>query len=476
MLNKKTLVKAILCGVVATNIFGTVAFAAPGPVEQPVASRESIEVNTTTDANGIKDPNLNHTYFNTSEHHNVCGEKIDNTDLTIGQLNTVIDDLVSNDQTLNSKISNEATARQNGDIVSGSVNDGSISLVKGDGSTIDIDVSNISTTDTYVTAGSYDGDSQKITLERNDGDSIEIGLTNVAKASDVTDLGDRVTTVEGDVNDLTTRVTTNETNISNLDNRVTTVEGDVTNVKNNITTIDNRVTTVEGEVITSGNLTNNTINLVKDNGDQISIGGVASVADVQKEKIERQSSDIAILQIITEESDAREDADEALAGADIASGSMNGNQLILQRYNEETITIDGIATTGNVKNLEEKIETNKETIRTETEERKAEDARLDNRIDGIEMEMSGINNQVSRMNSKINKGVALAIAHASLKPLDFDPEYKWSGTLGMGNYHGENAAAAGVFYQPDNDTMFNLSISTCGSEKGVGAGVSFRFK
>lgn len=458
MLNKKTLVKAILCGVVATNIFGTVAFAAPGPVEQPVASRESIEVNTTTDANGIKDPNLNHTYFNTSEHHNVCGEKIDNTDLTIGQLNTVIDDLVSNDQTLNSKISNEATARQNGDIVSGSVNDGSISLVKGDGSTIDIDVSNISTTDTYVTAGSYDGDSQKITLERNDGDSIEIGLTNVAKASDVTDLGDRVTTVEGDVNDLTTRVTTNETNISNLDNRVTTVEGDVTNVKNNITTIDNRVTTVEGEVITSGNLTNNTINLVKDNGDQISIAGVASVADV------------------TAEATARENEDKALAGADIASGSMNGNQLILQRYNEETITIDGIATTGNVKNLEEKIETNKETIRTETEERKAEDARLDNRIDGIEMEMSGINNQVSRMNSKINKGVALAIAHASLKPLDFDPEYKWSGTLGMGNYHGENAAAAGVFYQPDNDTMFNLSISTCGSEKGVGAGVSFRFK
>ena len=179
-----------------------------------------------------------------------------------------------------------------------------------------------------------------------------------------------------------------------------------------------------------------------------------------------------------------------LEGQDISSGKMEGNTLVLEKNNQETIKVDGIASTGDIDGLQQQVTNNKKDIETnatnieanrvaianETTERKTEDARLDGRIDGLSQDVSDLAGRVDRLDGKINKTGALAIAHASLKPLDYDPNYKWSGALATGSYHGENAIAAGIFYQPNKDLMLNFSISACGSENGVGAGISVRFK
>ena len=584
-IRKSNLAKVVLASLFAMNIYGT-AFAAPSggfwgddDVTNTRGRVEHVEYDSTTDATtGLKDPNIIHPDMN--DHTSQCGEYLHDTDVTVGDLNKVVDDLVSNDQKLNNDIKTEASARenadnnlsqqiatetsnrQNNDIVSGQVNGDTLQLVKGDNTTIDIDVTGLGggiKEDTYVTNGTYDGDSQTITLERNNGkEDINIQLDNVAKATDVEDLGDRVTTnetnisnIQGNVVDLTSRVETNETNISNIQNDVTDIQGDVVDLtsrvednESKITSNSVRIDALEGETIKGGSFVDNTITLEKENGNNIVLEGVASVTDVQNEADAREQKDKELEAAITQETadrkvaddklqaaiegeaaireDAdskleaaitqetsdrkvaddklqaaiegeavlREEADKVLAGEDISNGRMEGNTLVLEKNNQGTIEVDGIASTGDINNLQDQvtnnrtdidkntvnIENNKQAIANETSERKAEDARLDGRIDGLQQDVSDLNGRVNRLDGKINKTGALAIAHASLKPLDYDPEYKWSGAMGVGNYHGENAIAAGVFYQPNRDVMLNFSISACGNEKGVGAGVSVRFK
>ena len=548
-IRKSNLAKVVLASLFAMNIYGT-AFAAPSggfwgddDVTNTRGRVEHVEYDSTTDATtGLKDPNIIHPDMN--DHTSQCGEYLHDTDVTVGDLNKVVDDLVSNDQKLNNDIKTEASARenadnnlsqqiatetsnrQNNDIVSGQVNGDTLQLVKGDNTTIDIDVAGLGggiKEDTYVTNGTYDGDSQTITLERNNGkEDINIQLDNVAKATDVEDLGDRVTTnetnisnIQGDVVDLTSRVETNETNISNIQNDVTDIQGDVVNLtsrvednESKITSNSVRIDALEGETIKGGTFVDNTITLEKENGSNIVLEGVASVTDVQNEADAREQKDKELEAAITQETAdrkvaddklqaaiegeavLREEADKVLAGEDISNGRMEGNTLVLEKNNQGTIEVDGIASTGDINNLQDQvtnnrtdidkntvnIENNKQAIANETSERKAEDARLDGRIDGLQQDVSDLNGRVNRLDGKINKTGALAIAHASLKPLDYDPEYKWSGAMGVGNYHGENAIAAGVFYQPNRDVMLNFSISACGNEKGVGAGVSVRFK
>ena len=433
-------------------------------------------------------------------------------------------------------VQNEAAKRAADDIVSGSLVDTNIVLTKGSGDEIKIDASNLvgSVTDTYVTEGSYASDSQTITPKRNNGkEDINIKLDDVAKAGDVTNLEQRVSTnetniqnldnrvtnnttnitnLQGDVNNLEERVSTNETNIQNLDNRVTNnttnitnLQGDVNNLEQRVSTnetniqnIDGRVTNnetniknLQGDVINGGTFADNTITLTRVSGENpVVIGDIASAQDLQSEvtrstgKNDEHDAGIAANKAAIEnEAKVRENADNVLAGEDIASGHMDGNTLVLNKNNKKTVEVDGIATTadldnlqGQVSNNKTEIQNNKERIEKETKERQAEDKRLDERIDGVEQNVGNLGGEIRRLDGRINKGVALAIAHASLKPLQYDPHYKFSGAFGVGSFHGENAIAAGLFYQPNENIAFNLSISNCGSEKGFGGGVSIRFK
>lgn len=81
---------------------------------------------------------------------------------------------------------------------------------------------------------------------------------------------------------------------------------------------------------------------------------------------------------------------------------------------------------------------------------------------------------ISKLGNRINKVGAGAAALAALHPLDFDPDDKWDFGAGYGNYNGENAAAIGAYYRPNEDTMFSVGGSFGNGENMVNAGVSLK--
>lgn len=81
---------------------------------------------------------------------------------------------------------------------------------------------------------------------------------------------------------------------------------------------------------------------------------------------------------------------------------------------------------------------------------------------------------INKLGNRINKVGAGAAALAALHPLDFDPDDKWDFAAGYGNYNGENAAAIGAYYRPNEDTMFSVGGSFGNGENMMNAGVSLK--
>ncbi len=81
--------------------------------------------------------------------------------------------------------------------------------------------------------------------------------------------------------------------------------------------------------------------------------------------------------------------------------------------------------------------------------------------------------RINNLSSRVNKVGAGAAALAALHPMDFDPDDKWSFAAGYGNYAGENAAAVGAYYRPDEKVMFSVGGTVGNGENMVNAGISF---
>ena len=85
-----------------------------------------------------------------------------------------------------------------------------------------------------------------------------------------------------------------------------------------------------------------------------------------------------------------------------------------------------------------------------------------------------MNNAYGRLNNNINKAAAGSNALAALHPLDYDPDDKADFTAGYGHYRNANAAAVGVFYHLNENTMVNVGVSLGNGDPGFNAGVSFK--
>lgn len=85
-----------------------------------------------------------------------------------------------------------------------------------------------------------------------------------------------------------------------------------------------------------------------------------------------------------------------------------------------------------------------------------------------------LGNSLNKLDNRINRVGAGSAALAALHPLDFDPDDKWDFAAGYGNYRGANAAAVGLYYRPNEDTMFSVGGSFGGGENMINAGVSLK--
>ncbi|MBQ3541097.1 MAG: YadA-like family protein, partial [Phascolarctobacterium sp.] len=100
---------------------------------------------------------------------------------------------------------------------------------------------------------------------------------------------------------------------------------------------------------------------------------------------------------------------------------------------------------------------------------------VDGLINGGSAAIAGLNQRLEKTNAKINKVGAGAAALAALHPLDYDPDDKLTFSAGMGNYAGENAAALGAFYRPNEKFMLSLGGTMGNGENMVNLGLSIGF-
>ncbi|SFE20343.1 ESPR-type extended signal peptide-containing protein [Succiniclasticum ruminis] len=89
-------------------------------------------------------------------------------------------------------------------------------------------------------------------------------------------------------------------------------------------------------------------------------------------------------------------------------------------------------------------------------------------------EASGdIYNELNRLDDRTRKGLAGAAALAALHPMDFNPDDKMQFSAGVGHYRGQNAAAIGAFYRPDESVMFSIGGVIGNGDNMINAGITF---
>lgn len=182
----------------------------------------------------------------------------------------------------------------------------------------------------------------------------------------------------------------------------------------------------------------------------ISTAGAVSVGDTEK-KITRQITNVA----------AGREATDAVNVAQLEKV-----EKALESISTEGLTIqDGpsITKTGGIDGGNQKV-TNVEAGKISADSKDA--------VNGSQL--FATNQQVGKLGNRINKVGAGAAALAALHPLDFDPDDKWDFAAGYGNYNGENAAAIGAYYRPNEDTMFSVGGSFGNGENMVNAGISLK--
>ena len=145
-------------------------------------------------------------------------------------------------------------------------------------------------------------------------------------------------------------------------------------------------------------------------------------------------------------------------------GTVNKTQITLNKEGDTYTTITNVAN-GKVEKDSKDAINGGQLFETEN--------KINNRIDGVENQVISNSNRIGQLSSRVNKVGAGAAALAALHPMDFDPDDKWSFAAGYGNYAGENAAAIGAYYRPDEKVMFSVGGTVGNGENMVNAGISF---
>ena len=92
----------------------------------------------------------------------------------------------------------------------------------------------------------------------------------------------------------------------------------------------------------------------------------------------------------------------------------------------------------------------------------------------VQGDVTNLKKDVSRLDKRVNRGVAGAAALAALHPLDFNPDEKWDFAAGYGHFHNGNAAALGAFYRPNEDVQLSVGSTVGNGDTVVNAGVSVK--
>ena len=196
----------------------------------------------------------------------------------------------------------------------------------------------------------------------------------------------------------------------------------------------------------------------KDNIDKNAKDITANKNAIDKERTDRVAMDNA-------EKTARENADKAL------SDRIDTNKAAIEKETAdrkaEDARLDGRIDT-NVKD----IAANKTAIENEATTRANEDKRIEAKFDG---EVSRLDSKIDKLDARVEKVGAMAAAIANLHTMGYDPEAPTEIAVGVGQYRDKTGMALGAFHYPNRDFMLSFSVSTAGDEYMGGIGATWKF-
>lgn len=428
---KKTLAKAIMLSVLTMAVTSGIAYAEQDTILGHSHKNEKMEfTNGNITENGItlNDPNIMHNAPGTTVHGHTdeCGEQVDDTSLTIGDLNKVTDKLVENDKNLNKRIND----------IQNTIDSGGLQ-------------------DTVTTAESKHDILRVEDVRREMGDKhYEIDINVDALKDFVQNNATNTVTTVADDGKGYVGVTDAMDADGNHNYTVAFDEGKLINtIKENDT---NTITTVGADE--NGYVT------VTEAPDPNQSGNHAYTVSFNEQKL---------IQTI-------EDQDRYVNGGSIGEdGSItlnvhNGRDVTLEgQMKDAQLTEIARDTEAGTATLVVKDGYNNEEVRRLTIDDIASKAQNDRDHAEFREHFNELDYRVDNLGSRVDKVGAGAAALAALHPMDFDPDDKLTFAAGYGNYKGKNAAAVGAFYRPDEKVMLSVGGTFGNGENMVNAGISF---
>ena len=327
--------------------------------------------------------------------------------------------------------------------------------------------------DVNVTGDTISNDKSSVKLDKD-------GTVTINNKVTVDQNGKVSGVAAGDISDTSTDAV-NGSQLKATNDRVSRVEGDITNIKSDITDIKgdvknlgDRVTKVEQEagkhtkVVNGSNVTVEETDQDGQKTYKVGLNKDLLLGDITGKNVSISGTNgtIETTGSIATKDKIYADKGAKLADIDITGDTISNGQSSVKLDKEGTVTINGKVSV----NQDGKVS----GVAAGDISEKSTDAVNGSQLFATNQQVVQNAQSISKLGNRINKVGAGAAALAALHPLDFDPDDKWDFAAGYGNYNGENAAAIGAYYRPNEDTMFSVGGSFGNGENMVNAGVSLK--
>ena len=339
-------------------------------------------------------------------------------------------------------------------------------------------------TDTHIKPGEYgvgaDNTVKMDVVDKNGNKVDTVTIKDVAKASDVGDVNNIASDIKNQDGSHTTVVDA----VNNLNNKLDNKVGDLNYVEGDVGTKGNYVANGENTTVSIGKLdkalkdvadtANQGWNLSTNKGkaSKVAPGKTVDLSGDKNIKISNDGTNVKV------ELNNDIKVDTVTAGQTVMDNdglkvgqntSLKADELKVD--GKTYIDKNGLNANGN--KITGVAEGKENTDAVNVGQLKDSEKTINNRIDGVENQVVSNTNRINKLGSRVNKVGAGAAALAALHPMDFDPDDKLTFSAGYGNYAGENAAAIGAYYRPDEKVMFSVAGTVGNGENMVNAGVSF---
>ena len=463
----------------------------------------------TTSESGIviNDPNIKHPAV--GNHTDQCGENLYDTDMTLGDFNKVVDDLVETDKNITNKVDEVSEtvdkindAYEKGELKGekGDKGDQGIQGEKGDkgdkgdqgiqGEKGDKGEDGKDGQDgkdgASIASGEYnvqDGTGiVQMPIEDEDGNKVgDVQINNIASQND---LKDETVARENADKELADKIGQEEMNRVNEDAAIRgeigtehaeRVEADQEladkigqeemNRVNEDAAIRGEISQEHADRVAADQELENKIDQETTDREK---ADADLQADINAKEEQSKDRDEQLQANIDAEEQARKDADDALQ-ADINAKEEQS------KYRDEQLqqSIDiqreviGADSTEDLQNAYSGT-----NYISDAENMVEADRKLDAAISDVNSRVDGIENRVDGLEDRIDKVGAMSAAIANLRTMGYDPAAPTEVAVGVGQYRDETGMA---LHYPNRDFMLSLSVSTSGDEYMGGIGATWKF-